>query len=200
MMDLSKKWLEHRHFKYGWLPILYDIVKDFKPKKIIEVGTGVGETTITMALALKENGIGKIHSYDIWSDWNDGNTLFEECLESFKEWEVDDLIELKNFDFYEWIKLPVSERKFDIFYFDLNNNGDKLLDLYRSVKEDINDGSIVLFEGGSVERDNHGLSRHGCKKMNDVKDEIGYQVLTDNIKYSFSIIYNKNMYELNYDV
>ena len=32
-----------QHGKYKWLPLLYKIVKDFKPKKIIELGTGRGK-------------------------------------------------------------------------------------------------------------------------------------------------------------
>ena len=181
------------HGKYEWIPLLYDIVKNFKPKKIIEFGPGRGQTTITMALALKENRNGKIYSYDIWDDeyWGD----IEKCVEDFKEWKVDDLIEIDNFNFYDWIKLPVDERRFDILYFDINNNGDKLLDLYKNVKEDINNGSIVLFEGGSLVRDSYVYSG---TKMNEVKREVGYKVLTNDIKYSFSIIYNKNLYNLEY--
>ena len=55
-----------------------------------------------------------------------------------------------------------------------------------------------MFEGGSVERDDHGVAVPGAKKMNDIKDIVGYDVLTDNIKYSVSIIYNKNLYNLKY--
>ena len=47
-------------------------------------------------------------------------------------------------------------------------------------------GSVVYFEGGSKERDN--FVKGESKKMNDVKAEINYQVLTDNIKYSVSRI------------
>ena len=45
---------------------------------IVEFGPGRGQTTITMALALKENGYGKIYSYDIWDDeyWGD----IEKCI------------------------------------------------------------------------------------------------------------------------
>ena len=181
------------HGKYEWIPLLYDIVKNFKPKKIIEFGPGRGQTTITMALALKENGNGKIYSYDIWDDeyWGD----IEKCKNSFKDWEVENLIKLENFDFYDWIKLPAEERRFDVLYFDINNNGDKLLDLYENVKDNIDNGSIILFEGGSIVRDNYGSSG---TKMNDVKDKIGYQVLTEDVKYSLSMICNKNIYELEY--
>ena len=181
------------HGKYEWMPLLYEIVKDFKPKKIIEFGPGRGQTTITMALAMKESEGGKIYSYDIWDDEYWGN--IENCVEYFKEWKVDDLIEIKNFDFYDWTKLPAEDRKFDIIYFDIDNNGDKLLDLYRNVKEDIEKGSIVLFVGGSFLRDSY---IHIGKKMNEVRKEVGYEVLTNDVKYSFSIIYNEKLYNLEY--
>ena len=44
---------------------LYELVKKYKPKKIIEVGTRFGCSTQFMALACKENGYGVIHTYDI---------------------------------------------------------------------------------------------------------------------------------------
>ena len=146
-----------QHGKYKWLPLLYKIVKDFKQKKIIELGTGRGKT-----------------------------------------WDVDNLISLNHLDFYDWIKLPVEDRNFDILYFDINNNGTKLLDLYENVKGNIDNGSIVLFEGGSVERDRNGVIVPGAQKMNDVKDIVGYKVLTKDIKYSFSIIYNDKLHNLEY--
>jgi hypothetical protein len=34
--------------------------------------------------------------------------------------------------------------------------------------------------------------------MNDIKEEIGYKVLTDNIKYSASAIYNNELYNLEF--
>ena len=100
------------HGKYEWLSTLYDIIKNFKPKKIVEFGPGRGQTTITMALALKELGDGKINSYDLWVDeyWGDK----EDCLNEFKTWNVDNLITLEHLDFYDWIKLPIDERDFDI--------------------------------------------------------------------------------------
>ena len=177
------------HGKYEWLPLLNSIVKDFEPKKIIEFGPGRGQTTISMALALK---VDILLINLIWlMDLGD----IQDCLNGFKEWNVSDLIDLQKVDFYNWIKLPIEDREFDILYFDIDNNGDKLLDLYNAVKHNINSGSVVLFEGGSLERDNHGV---GGRKMNDVKNEVGYKVLTDNVKYSFSIIYNENLYNMEF--
>ena len=51
---------------------------------------------------------------------------------------------------------------------------------------------MVLFEGGSEVRDNYGV---GGSKMSDLKNDIGYKVLTKNVKYSLSAIYNKEIYE-----
>ncbi len=179
------------HGKYEWLPLLYTMVETLKPNKIIEFGPGRGQTTITMALALKNLGKGKIKSYDLWVDeyWGD----IQDCLNSFKEWNVSDLIDINKLDFYDWIKLPPEDREFDILYFDIDNNGDKLLDLYNGVKHNIDSGSIVLFEGGSPVRDNYGSSG---TRMNEVRDKVHYKVLTEDVKYSVSIIYNKDLYNL----
>ena len=44
---------------------LYDLVRKHKPKKIIEVGTRYGCSTTHLAKACKDNGFGKVHTYDI---------------------------------------------------------------------------------------------------------------------------------------
>jgi hypothetical protein len=43
---------------------LYDLVIKYKPKKIIEVGTRYGCSTVHIATALKHNGFGVVHCYD----------------------------------------------------------------------------------------------------------------------------------------
>jgi hypothetical protein len=91
--------------------------------------------------------------------------------------------------------LPKEEREFDLLYFDINNNGEKLTTLYENVKHNIDDGSLVLFEGGSEVRDNYGV---GGSKMSDLKDNIGYKTLTENVKYSLSIIYNEEIHRIEY--
>ena len=44
---------------------LYKLVREHKPKKIIEVGTRYGCSTIHLATACLHNGFGVVHSYDI---------------------------------------------------------------------------------------------------------------------------------------
>lgn len=43
---------------------LYDLIRRYKPEKVIEVGTRYGCSTVHIATALKHNGFGRVHSYD----------------------------------------------------------------------------------------------------------------------------------------
>ena len=177
--------------KYKWLPTLYDFVKVLEPKKIIEFGPGRGTTTVTMAKALDDNNIeGHINSYDIWDDKYWGGHHIAQA--EFDAWSVSNYITLKRLDFYDWIK---TGEDFDFLYFDINNTAEKLETLYDAVKAQIENGSVVFFEGGSEERDLHG---HDGGNMYDIKDKIGYKILTGNVKYSASAIYNTDIYKLNF--
>jgi len=128
---------------------------------------------------------------DMWVDryWGDSSVT----KNTYKEWGVTDYITLDKMDFFEWIKEP---EEFDFLYFDINNTGEKLELLYNKVKNQIKNGSVVFFEGGSKERDLHGVDG---KNMYDIKDKIGYEILTDNIKYSASTIYNSKIYNMDFE-
>lgn len=49
---------------------LYSIIKMTKPKTVLELGTGFGTTTLWSALALQENDLGKIHTFDDGREWS----------------------------------------------------------------------------------------------------------------------------------
>ena len=179
------------HGKYEWLPILYDFIATLKPKKIIEFGPGSGYTTICLAKSLEENKIdGHIYSYDIWDDDYWGKRSITQT--EYNAWGVSEYITLNHLDFFEWIQKP---EKFDFMFFDINNTSEKLLKLYNGVKEQIDNGSVVFFEGGSKVRDSHG---HDGGSMYDIKDYLNYKVLTGNVKYSASAIYNTDKYDLDF--
>lgn len=44
---------------------LYDLVRELKPKRIIEVGSRYGCSAFHMATACRDNGFGVVHCYDI---------------------------------------------------------------------------------------------------------------------------------------
>ena len=177
------------HGKYKWLPLLYNFISELYPKKVVELGPATGHTTVTMGQALKDSvsKVGHINSYDIWDDQYWGTQ--ENCQKEINEWGVQEFVTLKHLNFYDWLK---TEEQFDFLYFDIDNDGEKLLSLYEHTKEQVKNGSVIIFEGGSEERDKY--IAPGLKKMNDVKEIVDYKVLTDDVKYSVSGIWNDDKY------
>ncbi len=190
--------------KYPWLTSLYALILQFKPKTVIEYGTEYGGTAMVMALALKqlqdeENHKGKIYTYDTFEIQSKGEIGSVPNLETAKQNLshpfFKDLIEVDRGDFWEFCDRK--DKEFDLLYFDIDNDGDKILEMYNGCKDNIEKGSIVLFEGGSTVRDNvPWMVDLNKTKMNDVKDKVNYKVLTPDQKYSFSMIYNPKLYDL----
>jgi predicted O-methyltransferase YrrM len=190
-----------RH-KYPWLATLYAIVLTAKPKTIIEYGTENGGTAIVMALALKElyeseGHVGKVFTYDTYEMQSKGeigsNPNYAVTLNNIKQWQLQDFIVAEYGDFFEFCSLK--NKQFDMLYFDIDNDGDKLLEMYDGCKSNIESGSIVMFEGGSKTRDNvPWMIEKNKTKMTDVN--VPYKLLTPDQKYSCSILYNENIYDL----
>jgi len=190
--------------KYPWLTSLYALILQFKPKNIIEYGTEYGGTSMIMALALRqlhdeENHKGKIHTYDTFEVQSKGEIgsvpQLELAKQNLSNPIIKDFVEVNRGDFWEFC--DKKNKEFDLLYFDIDNDGDKVLEMYKGCKDNIEKGSIVLFEGGSIVRDNvPWMIDLNKTKMNDIKDKVNYKVLTPDQKYSFSIIYNPEIYDL----
>ena len=166
---------------YPYLPTLYDAVIAARPKRIVEFGTRNGMTAICMALALREPGEGTLTAHDCWatparSGLSPGGSQ-QHAQANIDTWAVADIVTLKHTDFWQWIQNPDD---FDFMYFDIDNDGEKLLALYEGVKGRLAGGAVVYFEGGSVERDQVSwmidLKR---TPMTAVKDAIGYTVVDE---------------------
>lgn len=130
--------------------VLYDLVLKYKPKKIVEIGSLGGYSTVAMAMALHELGEGKVVSYDLFDKYEFKHSSRENTQHNVDRYGVGVYVELREGDFNEWIKNP---EQFDFLHFDISNTGDSLRTLYDSVKDQIAEGAIVVFEGGSYARD-----------------------------------------------
>jgi hypothetical protein len=77
-------------------------------------------------------------------------------------------------DYFEWLKNPES---FDLIHLDISNTGDTILKTYNLLPK----GSIVMFEGGSIERDNiEWMKKYNATPINSIKNTIDYQVIDSN--------------------
>ena len=187
--------------KYSWLPILYSKILTIKPKRIIEYGTGEGGTAIVMGLALKElfeteGHVGTITTYDTYEKQSKGeigsSPNHYTTSEKINSYGLGTTIRIDHGDFFEFCNNP--DKKFDLLYFDIDNDGDKLLEMYNGCKSNIEEGAVVIFEGGSTTRDNVDwmVSKNRTKMT---ESNVPYTLLTADEKYSCSIIYNTDKHK-----
>lgn len=154
---------------------LYDYVRENKPNKIIEFGCLYGYSTVAMALALKMNGFGKIYCYDLWEEYPYKHTTQSATLNNLKKYEIQDYVELVQGDYYDWIQDPGS---FDLLHLDISNDGSVIKATYNALIDHIENGSVVLFEGGSDERDNvEWMVKYNKTPIQSVKEHTSYDVL-----------------------
>lgn len=154
--------------------ILYDTVIKYQPYKIIEFGCLYGYSTICMALALKNIGKGKIYCYDIWEDYQYKHSTFHQTKNNVIKYKVEDYVEFKKINFYDWLTNPES---FDLMHLDISNTGDIIEKLY----DVLSPCERVIFEGGSIERDNvEWMKKYNATSINSIKQKVKYQVINNN--------------------
>jgi len=137
---------------------LYDYVLYEKPEIVIDFGVLNGYSTIAMALACKENGKGKVKVYDLFDNYEYNHAKLPTLIKNLKEYGLLDWVEIEEKNFFDWVKNP---EPFDILSLDISNTGDIIKLAYEALK---GKGGILLFEGGSEERD-----RVGWMKINNKK-------------------------------
>jgi len=190
--------------KYTWLPILYKLIYDIRPKKIIEYGTGNGGTAVTMGLALLDlnesyGHVGTIKSYDLFENEAEGKYIRDVQLpftathakNLVNTFNLNNIIDINYGDFSKF----TSDVQFDLLYFDIGNHGDNVLDMYNLCKSSIESGSVVIFEGGSKTRDNVEWMINK-RKIESIQNITNYKLMSADLRYSCSIIYNTKLYQI----
>ena len=190
--------------KYPWLETLYSMVLDIKPKLIIEYGTEHAGTAVVMGLALKElyeqeQHQGIVYTYDTFEKQSKGeigsSPNYKVAVDNIAHYGLQDYVKVDYGDFFKFCDDP--DKEFDLLYFDIDNDGDKVLEMYSGCKSNIEKGSVVIFEGGSQVRDDvEWMNSLRKTKITSIKEQVGYDLLTPNQKYSCSIIFNKEKYSL----
>lgn len=142
---------------------LYDYVLYEKPEVVIDFGVLNGYSTICLALGCKENGKGKVRVYDLFDKYEHNHSKKDVLIKNIAEYGLSDWVEIKEVNFFDWIKNP---EHFDLIHIDISNTGD-ILDI---INDNLNGKGTVLFEGGSEERDRVGwMKLYNKKRINDTK-------------------------------
>lgn len=146
-----------------FLEFLYSRVVEKNPSTVLEFGTGWGYTTIALAQGIKdsENVNGMVYTYDHFVDdydgtWTNNQTAVNNNLTHFG---VQDYVKTHSMDIFKWFDNPF---KFDLAFVDLHNRGEILNKLFNNefIKKSVENGSEILFCGGSEIRDEINVIRN----------------------------------------
>lgn len=132
----------HKGWQYpeDYLNFLYTLIKDIKPKKIVEIGTRYGDTSMVMASALKDSK-SIIKTYD--------QTISEYIDKNIKLNNFEDVIFFKQQNFNNWLDNP---EDFDVLYVDVDNTYEKIYHLKENkfIKKQ---NKLVIFEAARFSKE-----------------------------------------------
>lgn len=166
---------------------IYETILELKPNTVIEFGCLYGYSTVAIATALKDLGRGKLICYDLWDEYQYKHTTLSHTQQNIEKYGLTKYVEFIKKDYNEWLDSP---ERFDLLHLDISNTGDTILKTYESLKHFVNSGSVILFEGGTEERDNvEWMIKYGARPINSVKDVVNYKILNPAFP-SLSIIKN----------
>lgn len=129
---------------YGEL--IQTITKSINPKKIVEIGILDGYSLYSFVKSARFDT--EILAYDIFDEFNGNHSFKDKICEKFNQFSN---VKINYGDFY---KLHHTLNEIDILHVDIANNGDVLEYVIKNYLELMTHNGIILFEGGSKERDN----------------------------------------------
>lgn len=128
---------------------LYNEIRELKPELVIDFGVLNGYSTVCIAQALRDNGKGKVKAYDLFENYEYNHAKIDKLVKNIKDAGLLDYVEIEEKNFFDWVKEP---EVFELVHLDISNTGD-ILDI---VWDNLKDKGVVLFEGGSEQRDRVG--------------------------------------------
>ena len=103
------------------------------------------------------------------------HSVIEKTKQNLEKYNVSQYVEFKELDFKEWIP-----EDFDLLHVDISNNGNTLVELSIKCFNQLKQGKHILFEGGSIERDNvEWMVRYNKQPINSIKSLINYNILSE---------------------
>ncbi len=162
MADLIIEGIQSSYLKNDFGLIFYSLVKTHKPGLVVELGTYMGYSALYMAKALIENApdhlTSELHLIDLWDRYP-----YRHCsLQTTREYFIKNgflshpeiKICFKNQDAFEAFQ-HYSENSIDILHIDISNDGEKLKRCIKKWHTKLKLNGLLLFEGGSRERDTY---------------------------------------------
>ena len=141
--------IESSYVKNNYGEVLRSIIDAFKPVNVVELGVLNGYSTFHIASGLKRNGRGVVKAYDLFEQYPYKHSRYEDVVQFFKHCDNMEFFALDAFkvaDLYQ----PGSV---DFLHVDLSNTGETVNRIMEQWDVKMVQGGVILFEGGTAERD-----------------------------------------------
>lgn len=144
--EIEHLWSSYRDHGYGYL--FYALTRVLQPKRGVEIGVLHGFSLLTVAAALRDNGGGTVHGFDLFEDYpyrreHYGHVLNQIETMGLRPWAMTTQAEAKS----------VRQRfdEVDYLHVDISNDGDIIRQTFSEWADTVT--QVMVFEGGGPERD-----------------------------------------------
>ena len=157
-LRLNLEGVESSYAKHKLGSVFYSLARSEKPTLIVELGTYMGYSSLHLAAALKDNNPTKseLHLIDLWNEYPYRHCSLEQAEENFRKnqllEQINTRVVFKQSDAFS-IASDYQDSSIDLLHIDISNDGNSLKDCLELWEQKIRPGGLLLFEGGSSERD-----------------------------------------------
>ena len=150
-MDIRSSYQENN---YG--SILRALVLGHRPKTVVECGVLDGYSLYHIAHAVRFNkkfGVnGSVDAYDLWNNYKYKHGDYDEVYDFLKKRQLGKIVTLYQEDAFD-ASCYYDNEEVDLLHFDISNDGNILIKMLYIWGNKISRNGVIVFEGGSKERD-----------------------------------------------
>lgn len=139
-------WSSYRIHGYGRL--FYALTRHLRPETCVEIGILQGYSLFAVAAALRDNGRGRVHGFDLFEDYpyhHEAQSFVSKRLDAWKFSEWACMIRADAHD------VDARFDAVDCLHVDISNDGDVYRRMFERWADKVR--MMMVFEGGSAERD-----------------------------------------------
>ena len=129
--------------------VFKSIINAFKPQRCVELGILDGYSTSFIAGTLQEIGAGTLTAYDLFDGYQYQHGSMAEVTQRLADYKNLTIVEADAFKVHD----RYQSSSVDFLHVDLSNTGEIVRKIMAAWDEKMVQGGVILFEGGTQERD-----------------------------------------------
>jgi predicted O-methyltransferase YrrM len=147
-----------------------------QPKVIVECGVLDGYSLISFARGCPT---AQIWGFDLFEDYEHNHGSRDAILSEFWDEGLAPCLDLVKKDAFEAAE-DFEDESVDILHIDISNDGDNLRRMFQCWYGKVKKDGLIIFEGGSEERDNIGwMKKYNKTPIKEAKDSLAFDCYED---------------------